>query len=231
MIRSLPFVAAVALLAAATSATAAGPSCELTFRIGTATPLFSASVFAIYQNAPGEFAGTGPNVGCTLLNNTIGAAADADQTRTLTLTASGTPTPINGPKDFARCIWTPTSRFPVASDFNLSGQSGFNTSFQPVNAQITISKIDCDGTIETTTTTTSSSTTTLPAPVCGDFNNDGTLQASDALAVLRAAVGVLGCDLCVCDLDGNSSKTATDALIALRVAVGIVFNTHCPICS
>ncbi|HYC56210.1 MAG TPA: hypothetical protein VEL28_14845 [Candidatus Binatia bacterium] len=225
---SIGLIAAITLLALATPAFAGGPSCDLTFRIGTSTPLFSASVFAIYQNAPGEFAGAGAAVECTLLGNTIGAAADADQTRTLTLTASGTPTPINGPKDFARCTWIPASRFPVAGDFNLSGQSGFNTNFQQVNAQITISKIECDGAIETTTTSTS--TTTLPAVVCGDFDGNGTLQASDALAVLRAAVGVLSCDPCVCDLDGNEAKTATDALIALRVAIGIALQVHCPAC-
>ena len=36
------------------------------------------------------------------------------------LTVAGTPNPIQGPKDFARCTWIPTSRFPVAGDFNIA---------------------------------------------------------------------------------------------------------------
>ena len=214
------------------SAHAAPPSCELTFKIGTSTQLVSASVFAIYQNAPGSFPGANVAVDCDLLNGIIGQAADADETRTLTLTVAGTPNAIKGPVEFAKCTWIPTSRFPTAGDFNLSGQSGFSTAFQPVNANITISKINCTGTIATTTTSTSStSTSTLPpAPLCGDFDDNGKVQSADALAVLRTAVGQRTCDLCVCDVTGNGSINAGDALVVLKMAIGLTPATACPAC-
>jgi hypothetical protein len=232
--------AAAALLWVASVSEAAAPSCTLTFRIGTSTALSSASVFVIYQNAPGDFPGNSTSVQCTLQNGLLGAAADADQTRTLTLTVVGTPTPIKGPKDLAKCTWTPTTRFPVTGDFNLQGQSGFDTSFpQPnqVNAQITISSIECTGSISTTTTTTttsstttSSTTTTLPHGGCGDFDNNGKIQTSDALNVLKAAVGQKACLLCLCDLDGSGSLGASDSLVTLKAAVGSNVQLKCPIC-
>ncbi len=230
---SFSFAAATLLLVSASASQAAAPSCQITFRIGTSTQMSTASVFVIYQNAPGDFPGNTTSVQCQLLNNTLGQTADADQTRTLTLTAIGTPSPIKGPKDFARCTFVPTNRFPVAGDFNLSGQSGFDTSIpfpNPVNANITISDINCSGTIVTTTTSSSTSTSTLPLDICGDFDGNGLIQVSDALNVLKGVVGQQDCDLCVCDIDGNGSKGAADALIVLKTAVGILLALNCPVC-
>jgi hypothetical protein len=228
MLRPVFVAATAALLASAASAVAADPSCLITFRIGTATQLASASVFAIYQNAPGEFKGAANEVDCDPLNSTIVSVGDADQTRTLVVSAAGTPTPIKGPKDFLRCTWLPTSRFPVAGDFNLNQQSGFSTNFQPVDAQITISGIQCSGSVSTTTTTTT--TTTLPAVVCGDYNGNGIMQIADALGVLRTAVGLVQCPSCVCDIDGNGNNSIADALLALRLAVGLNVSTNCSPC-
>jgi hypothetical protein len=229
MLRFRVLLAACALLGSSAIGEAAPPSCQITFRIGTSTPLISASVFAIYQNAPGEFAGSATNVDCDLLVGT-GVPSDADQTRTLVLNANGSlQSPINGPKDMARCTWLPTTRFPVKDDFNLTSQSGFTTSFQSTNANITITTIECTGTISTTTTTTT--TTTLPPVVCGDFDGNGNVQTSDALNVLKASVGQKTCALCVCDLDGNGVKAATDALIDLKAAVGTSVQFKCPLCN
>jgi hypothetical protein len=52
--------------------------------------------------------------------------------------------------------------------------------------------------------------------------------ATDALFVLRTAVGTRGCNLCVCDGDGNGSVVSTDALRTLRVAVGQDIKLDCP---
>jgi hypothetical protein len=225
-------IAAFALLGSAIVSEAAPPSCKITFRLGTSTPLISTSAFAIYQNAPGEFAGTGTGVDCDLLASPTGQISDADQTRTLVITAQGSfQSPINGPKTLAECTWLPTTRFPVAGDFDLSGQSGFNLSFQSVNANITITTIDCSGTISTTTTTTTSTTTTTLPQLCGDFDDNGTIQTSDALNVLKASVGQKPCALCLCDLDGNGVKSATDALVCLKTAVGIAVQLKCPACN
>ena len=57
---------------------------------------------------------------------------------------------------------------------------------------------------------------------CGDVNVSGSLTASDALLVLKAAVGSDVCPLlpCICDTNGNGTITASDALAVLRRAVG-----------
>ena len=62
---------------------------------------------------------------------------------------------------------------------------------------------------------------------CGDFNNDGVVTATDALAILRAAVGSSECLPCVCDVDMSGAFTATDALAALQHAVGVLANLNC----
>jgi hypothetical protein len=229
MVRVHALVAAFVLLGSSFVSEAAAPSCDITFRINASGSMRSASVFAIYQNAPGEFAGTGTSVDCDLDSGFVGMASDADQTRTLTLTANGVPNAFSAPRDLATCRWVPTSRFPVAGDFNLSGQLGSDANFVPKAPNITITTIECSGDIPTTTTT-STTTTTLPQ-LCGDFDDNGSLQTSDALNVLKASVGQKPCALCLCDLDGNGSKSATDALIALKSAVGVSVQLKCPACS
>jgi len=56
---------------------------------------------------------------------------------------------------------------------------------------------------------------------CGQPISTGpTPTATDALATLQAAVGLISCDLSLCDVDGNCVVAASDALRVLRVAVG-----------
>jgi len=67
---------------------------------------------------------------------------------------------------------------------------------------------------------------------CGDPDDSGRLTASDALFILRAAVGVEVCDRCVCDVDSTSGPPrASDALRVLWVAVGLDIELRCPICA
>ncbi len=67
---------------------------------------------------------------------------------------------------------------------------------------------------------------------CGQPFSTGTKPtASDALFVLKAAVGSLQCELCVCDADGNGVESATDALLVLKVAVGSALPLLCPSCA
>jgi cysteine-rich repeat protein len=106
-------------------------------------------------------------------------------------------------------------------------------------------------TTTSTTTSTSTSTTTLPDDcgngivdgeedcddgndddgdgcdsgcigiVCGDANGNDTVQSSDALLVLRAAIGqAIACPVEVCDADGDEVLRASDSLRVLRRAVG-----------
>jgi uncharacterized delta-60 repeat protein len=73
-------------------------------------------------------------------------------------------------------------------------------------------------------------TTTLPPIACGDANGDGMITATDALIVLRAAVGSSTCAPCQCDTDDSGSIAATDALRVLRTAVGQAVTLQCPLC-
>jgi hypothetical protein len=73
-------------------------------------------------------------------------------------------------------------------------------------------------------------TTTLPqGGACGDVNGDGLIKSSDALNILKAAVGGTQCagKVCICDANGNASLTAGDALIVLKVAVGAPATLAC----
>ncbi|HET9062967.1 MAG TPA: dockerin type I domain-containing protein, partial [Candidatus Binatia bacterium] len=82
----------------------------------------------------------------------------------------------------------------------------------------------------TTTTELATTTSTLPTPLCGDANGDGTIAATDALIVLRTAVGTATCEPCVCDADASGAITAADALRLLRAGVGEPVVRDCPPC-
>ncbi|MFT4572182.1 MAG: hypothetical protein ACI8TX_003564 [Hyphomicrobiaceae bacterium] len=57
-------------------------------------------------------------------------------------------------------------------------------------------------------------------------------KSSDCLFVLRAAVDIDECKLCVCDVTGNGSTSASDALRCLTFAVGREgVELNCPICA
>jgi hypothetical protein len=64
---------------------------------------------------------------------------------------------------------------------------------------------------------------------CGQPSSTGPdPSASDALHVLRAAVGLVYCvPSCICDVDASMKTTAGDALQVLRVAVGISVPLDC----
>ncbi len=76
---------------------------------------------------------------------------------------------------------------------------------------------------------------------CGDPVDTGTtllarapspdITATDALHILRAAVGAEVCELCVCDVDGTMDLTSTDALYVLQAAVGQDITFVCPACN
>jgi hypothetical protein len=106
-----------------------------------------------------------------------------------------------------------------------------------------------DATGSTTTTTTGETTTTSGETTttlggtseCGDpvaltagsvsAGTGNAVSASDALFILRAAVGLDSCQLCVCDVNDSSSISATDALAVLNAAVGLPVSLDCPACS
>jgi hypothetical protein len=67
--------------------------------------------------------------------------------------------------------------------------------------------------------------------VCGDSNDDGDVTASDALNVLRVAVGTASCAACICDVNSAGGITTSDALLVLRKSVGQPVALNCPDCS
>jgi cysteine-rich repeat protein len=67
-----------------------------------------------------------------------------------------------------------------------------------------------------------------PGVGCADFNGDGKATATDALNVLRVAVGLETCPASVCDVNGDGKMSANDALSVLKLAVGIRVPLRCP---
>lgn len=64
---------------------------------------------------------------------------------------------------------------------------------------------------------------------CGQPSTSGPdPTASDALQVLRTAVGLRDCKLCICDVDSGGSVLASDALSTLRRGVGQPVLLECP---
>ena len=68
---------------------------------------------------------------------------------------------------------------------------------------------------------------------CGDTNDTGAVEATDALVLLQGSIGVLTCEPCVCDVDasgGPSPVSASDALRVLRKSVDDGVQLVCPVC-
>jgi hypothetical protein len=64
---------------------------------------------------------------------------------------------------------------------------------------------------------------------CGDSSGGPGITATDALGVLQAAVALISCPVCVCDVNSDSNVTASDALAVLRRAVGLQQELNCPL--
>jgi hypothetical protein len=66
---------------------------------------------------------------------------------------------------------------------------------------------------------------------CGDPDDSGQIKASDALFILRCAIGAVSCSACICDVDGTGGDPkAGDALRVLRTATGVPLEFSCPPC-
>ena len=67
-------------------------------------------------------------------------------------------------------------------------------------------------------------------PSCGDPTKSGFYEATDALTILRAAIDLIQCDVCLCDIDNSGAVTGVDALASLRGVVGLDVVLACPEC-
>ncbi|MBR6408519.1 MAG: InlB B-repeat-containing protein [Clostridia bacterium] len=64
-----------------------------------------------------------------------------------------------------------------------------------------------------------------PSVLYGDLNSDGKVNTADALACLKAAVGIIKLDVNqtkAADVDGDGKVTTADALLILKYSVGII---------
>ena len=81
---------------------------------------------------------------------------------------------------------------------------------------------------------TSASTTTTTLGCSGYCGNPvsgvsaGTATTSDALYILRVAVGQGTCEPCVCDVNDSGGISASDALLTLAASVGGPVSLTCP---
>jgi hypothetical protein len=67
------------------------------------------------------------------------------------------------------------------------------------------------------------------APACGvPISRSASPNASDALGILQAAVDLIICGLCECDVDDSGAIAASDALRVLQAAVGLPAALSCP---
>jgi hypothetical protein len=81
---------------------------------------------------------------------------------------------------------------------------------------------------------TSTVTITDASDVCGHASGsaaDAAITATDALVALNAAVGLLTCEACRCDVDASGSVVASDALVILNLAVGLDGPRDCGPCA
>ena len=95
-------------------------------------------------------------------------------------------------------------------------QSGFHNSVRILKAWITsrLTWLDSQWLLEE-----------QPPILMGDVDMDGDVDANDALAALRAVLGIEtleGDAFTAADVDGNGVITANDALIILRRAMGLI---------
>ncbi|HET9064169.1 MAG TPA: hypothetical protein VFO62_12850, partial [Candidatus Binatia bacterium] len=67
---------------------------------------------------------------------------------------------------------------------------------------------------------------------CADPDASRAVNASDALVLLRVAVGLENCHSCICNVDSSPGPIgASDALRTLSVAVGLPVDLRCPSCA
>jgi len=187
-----------------------------------------------YVTAAVGFEGHESAVDCTVLANGATATFEDDDAGLLGVeidSAAGISSLIS---PLARCT-TLSAEIPVAGDFDVTvvqeKKVGGTDVVPLVPVQMLLPEVEDCVFVTTTTTTTSTTTSTLPVASCADPTGDSATTATDALLTLNAAVGLVPCALCACDVDGSTAVTASDALFVLSYAVGQPVELDCPPCS
>jgi hypothetical protein len=233
--------------------------CVVWFRMKSDEAVSSINFDVFYPGADGSFEGEGSGVVCDIAisGSTLQAFRDHDIDGQNFLSAGLLRlNSFTGPRDLAACSWVFPGDAPKPGDFLIAVTDAalVTPDLDEINIRpfpiVRADRVECPGqlpsglTTSTTTTTTTSlpvgSTTTIPltsttliatGDLCGSptGNPDGPL-AGDALFVLRAAVGLVGCADCLCDVDSNGRVATSDALRVLQAAVGNGGDLSCPPC-
>ncbi|MFT4569279.1 MAG: hypothetical protein ACI91F_000145, partial [Candidatus Binatia bacterium] len=110
-------------------------------------------------------------------------------------------------------------------------RTGLTTVAEDVAAGQTLTLIECSDndhqTLDSFDDVEAHCSHQLNGVLCGDSDRSGSVNASDALRALRAAVGLGECDLRLCDVNGDTALRASDALVILRIAVGAEPDFNC----
>jgi hypothetical protein len=241
----------VALVALATVALAPPPApaqdhtCVVMVTMTSGTEVNNLDFSVNYSDLDGEIEGLGQNPTCrVVLANSFVAYNDDDAAKRMGVGIIRL-AKFSAPRDLFACRVFYDTMLPVPGEFRFTvsnaTRDGEDEQISP-KPQIAVTSIDCPGQLPdspTTTTTSTTSTTTTSTTTtttigngrCGFPATDGeNPSAADALSALKAAVGILTCPLCVCDVDGGGSVGASDALAILRAAVGLGVNLNCPAC-
>ena len=198
----------------ATTATVPAGSYELTFQLDDPVTVGALSFTIGYSDAAGGFDGEGDAVECAvadaLLPPAIVAFNDLESSSTLTvgiLNTSG----LEGPGELVTCSFTSANESVLQITVtDASTPAGVALSPAP-----TVSMVE------------------LSAGLCGDVTGDSSISVTDALMILKTAVGIsvdLSCAstsaLCG-DVNDDGSVSVTDALLVLKAAVGISVTLIC----
>lgn len=160
-------MAAVAVIAAASTPVAAQTPCTVTFRLQSAVNVASLQFDVDYPRPHIELTGTSSSVSCVNLAPALPSFTDNDAGNPGVLQAAYiAPGGFSGPRNLMVCDFTTDSE-PYLTDFDVTVVDATNTSFQTLVPLPTVvpSQVDCGGVFNTTTTTsTSTSTTTTTIP-------------------------------------------------------------------
>jgi hypothetical protein len=162
----------------------------VTFGVTNTVTIGALQIDVDYTNAQGDFEGTGDQVICIDLTQSLPAFNDNDATRTLSagfISIAG----FSGPRDVARCNFnTPDGDItdPVAGDFAITVVDATDPALNTVTVNMAVNNIVCTQVGGGTTTTTGTPTTTSGGTTTTTTGGGGT--AFDIAFSLVEAVNV-----------------------------------------
>ena len=190
------------------------PNCLVTVRLVTPGIYRSASVSLEYSASDSRLVEVGAKPDCRRADHVVSATFSADTVKKVVQATLELDQETPGPAGLFYCNFRSIDRFPTVNDYHSEVTAAQPvTAASPSNPSVQVVSVQCPTEFATTTTL-------KPRPgQCGRPLGNDVFTAGDARMLLLAAVGLLPCDLCVCDVDGSGHLSAADALIVLKAAV------------